>query len=126
MDVGDKTNYTLPAFSDPEGNDEGEVYIGAMENQGFPDFVTYDNSTKTIMMEPNITKYQGKTYYFAVVLKEVNSEFMSNIYYMTVKISGEPIDEDAENDNATKVDIIVSYLNYHSEGVLEFSVPVNI
>ncbi len=48
-----------------------------------------------------------------------------NIYYMTIKILGEPIDENAENDNATKVDITVTYLNYHSEGVLEFSIPVN-
>ncbi len=50
---------------------------------------------------------------------------MMNIYYMTIKILGEPIDENAENDNATKVDITVTYLNYHSEGVLEFSIPVN-
>jgi len=40
------TNYTLPAFKDPEGNDEGEVYINSMENQAFPEFVTYNNDTK--------------------------------------------------------------------------------
>jgi hypothetical protein len=32
LNVGDKINYKLPLFKDPEGNDAGEVYINSMEN----------------------------------------------------------------------------------------------
>lgn len=32
LNVGDKIDYKLPPFKDPEGNDVGEVYINAMEN----------------------------------------------------------------------------------------------
>jgi hypothetical protein len=124
LNVGDKINYKLPKWTDPEGNDPGMVYINSMENQDFPPFVSFDNSTNTINMKPNSTKYQGRTYYFSVVLKEVKSDYMMNIYYMTVKMNGDTVD-DADGDNTTKIDISISYLDYHSNGILEFSVPVN-
>lgn len=76
-------------------------------------------------MKPDHKKYNGRTYYFSVVLKEKNSDYMMNIYYMTIKMSGEPYDEAAEDANKTKVEITIPYLNYHSEGVLEFTQDVN-
>lgn len=104
LNVGDKFNYKLPPFKDPEGNDVGEVYINSMENQDFPAFINYTNATKTIAMNPNNLLYQGRTYYFSVVLKELNSDFMMNIYYMTIKINGDPIDpEDLKPPNKTEV-----------------------
>jgi len=90
LTVGDSRKYTLPTFSDPEGNDDGEVYINSMENQDFPPFVTYVNKTKTIYFKPNMSEYSGRTYYFSVVLKEVHSDYMMNIYYMTIKMTGNP------------------------------------
>lgn len=114
LNLNDKISYKLPKFSDPEENDVGEVYINTMENQEFPKFVTYTNSTKTISMNPADKKFSGRTYYFSVVLKEKNSDYMMNIYYMTIKMSGEPWDEAAENDKKAKVQITVPYLNYHS------------
>lgn len=125
LDLNDKIAYKLPKFSDPEGNDVGEVYINNMENQEFPPFVTYTNATQTINMNPNSKLYNGRTYYFSVVLKEKNSDYMMNIYYMTVKMSGEIYDAEAELEKKTKVKITIPYLNYHSEGVLNFSVPVD-
>ncbi len=125
MNLNDKISYKLPKFSDPEGNDVGEVYINSMENQEFPEFVSYTNSTQTIAMNPNHKKFNGRTYYFSVVLKEKNSDYMMNIYYMTIKMSGEPWDEAAENEKKAKVQITIPYLNYHSEGVLEFTRDVN-
>lgn len=126
LNVNDKIAYKLPTFKDPELNDNGEVYINSMENQDFPAFVTFDNSTKTINMRPNSTAYQGRTYYFAVVLKEVHSDYMMNIYYMTIKMSGDPIDpDDIETPNKTSVSMSITYLNYHSEGTLQFSMGVN-
>ena len=102
--MGDKINYKLPLYKDPEGNDVGEVYINSMENQDFPAFINYTNTTNTIVMNPNNLLFQGRTYYFSVVLKEKNSDFMMNIYYMTVKINGDPIDpEDLKAPNKTEV-----------------------
>ena len=37
--------YTLPAYSDPEGNDTPVLFLNSMENQDFPDFVKYDNAS---------------------------------------------------------------------------------
>ena len=96
LNVGDSIPYKLPTYHDPEGNDASDVYINSMENQQFPPFVTYDNTTKTIYMKPNSTLYQGRTYYFSIVLKERHSDFMMNVYYMTVKMSGDPIDPNAD------------------------------
>lgn len=125
LNLNDNITYKLPAFSDPEGNDVGEVYINAMENQDFPKFVKYVNSTQTIIMNPTSRLFNGRTYYFSVVLKEKNSDFMMNTYYMTIKMSGDPIDEANEMENATKIQMTIPYLNYHSEGVFKFSHPVN-
>lgn len=49
-------------------------------------------------MKPNSTRYQGRTYYFSVVLKEKNSDFMVNINYITVKIAGDIVDDDEDDD----------------------------
>jgi hypothetical protein len=125
LNLNDKISYKLPKFTDPEGNDVGEVYVDKMENQEWPAFVTYTASSTTIHMNPNHKKYNGRTYYFRVVLKEKNSDYMMNIYYMTIKMSGEPWDEEAENENKTKVVINIPHLDYHSKGLVEFSVPVN-
>ena len=32
LNLNDNITYKLPKFSDPEGNDVGEVYINSMEN----------------------------------------------------------------------------------------------
>jgi hypothetical protein len=125
LNVGDKINYKLPPFKDPEGNDVGEVYINAMENQEFPTFINYTNATKVINMTPNNLLFQGRTYYFSVVLKEKNSDFMMNIYYMTIKINGDPIDpDDLKPPNKTEVAMTITSLNYKSQGSINFSMPI--
>jgi hypothetical protein len=125
LDVEDKINYKLPPFRDPEGNDVGEVYINSMENQDFPAFINYTNATTTISMNPNNRLYQGRTYYFSVVLKEKNSDSMMNIYYMTIKINGDPVDpEDLKPPNKTEVAMTLQYLNYSSMGQVKFSMAV--
>ena len=76
-------------------------------------------------MNPTSRLFNGRTYYFSVVLKEKNSDFMMNTYYMTVKMSGDPVDEASEMENATKISMSITYLNYHSEGQFQFSSPIN-
>lgn len=85
------------------------------------------NSTKpALIMTPNNLRYQGRTYYFSVVLKEKNSDTMMNVYYMTVKILGDPVDEDdLRPPNKTEVNITLVSLNYKSQGQLKFSMDIN-
>jgi hypothetical protein len=61
-----------------------------MENQPLPTFVTFNNATNTLGFRPaNDTQYQGNTYYFSVVLKRTHSDYIMNIYYITVKFTGD-------------------------------------
>lgn len=59
-------------------------------------------------MKPNTTDYQGRTYYFSVVLKEKNSDYMMNIYYMTIKMLGDIVEpEEYVEPNKTTVSMSV-------------------
>jgi hypothetical protein len=101
------------------------VYINAMENQVFPPFVTFDNSTNTISMKPNLPNYSGLTYYFSVVLKEEHSDFMLNIYYMTIIIGGDPYVPDNSTITKSLVWMNITVVNSDSSGALWFSSPIN-
>ena len=64
-------------------------------------------------MNPNNLKYQGNTYYFAVVLKETHSDFIMNVYYMTLKINGNRIDPSLLlPPNKTEVEMTIKFLTY--------------
>ena len=96
-----------------------------MENQAFPAFVSFDNSSNTIKMNPNKPIYSGTTYYFSVVLKELNSDFMMNIYYMTIIIGGDPYVPDNTTYPKEQVYMNISYINADSSGAVWFSKPIN-
>jgi len=129
LNVGDNITYKIPPFKDPEGNDVGEVYINTMENQEFPPFINLammNSSTPALLMQPNHLKYQGRTYYFSVVLKEKNSDFMMNVYYMTVKILGDPVEEvELLPPNKTEVNMTMVSLNYKSQGQFKFTSDID-
>lgn len=125
LNVGDNITYPLPKFSNPDGNDAAIVYINSMENQDFPPFVNFTNATNSITFLPNNRLYQGRTYYFSVVLKQVHSDFMVNIFYMTVKILGDPVDpSELRSPNKTTVAVNFQSLNYSSMGQITFSMAV--
>jgi len=125
LNVGDNITYALPKFRNPDGNDAAIVHINAMENQDFPPFVNFTNATNSITFLPNNRQYQGRTYYFSVVLKQVNSDFMVNIFYMTVKMGGDPLDPaELLPPNKTAVGVKLQYLNYSSMGQISFSMAV--
>lgn len=44
--------YKLPKVFDPEGNDDPVVYLDSVDMFNFPSFVTFQNETNTIFMEP--------------------------------------------------------------------------
>lgn len=53
--LNDVYQYVLPAITDPEGNDEPEVYIGYMDQQAdkYPPFLLFNNKTNTITLQPD-------------------------------------------------------------------------
>lgn len=55
MYVNDTVSYKLPDWSDPENNDEAEIYISKMEGQedDYPPFLNFENATNTITFRPD-------------------------------------------------------------------------
>jgi hypothetical protein len=101
VSINETINYNLPAIS-VDSIDTATVYINAMENQAFPSFVYFNNATNSISMRPNNdTQYQGQTYYFSVVLKRTHSDYVMNIYYLTVRFTGSPYVAPSKNDNSS-------------------------
>ena len=80
VDLNEVYQYQLPEVTDPEGNDEPEVYVNYMETQEdkYPEFLLYNNATNTISFKPDSRRFSGRTYYFTIVVKEKNSD--SNKY----------------------------------------------
>ena len=113
--MGDKIDYKLPPFKDPDGNDDVVLFLNNIEDQDFPPFINFTNATTTLHLKPNNLLYQGRTYYFTVNLKEKNSDFMISVYYITVKIIGDIVDpEDLKPPNKTEVAMNITSLNYKS------------
>ena len=125
LDMYKEERYTLPDYSDPEGNDTPVLFLNSMDKQDFPDFIKFDNDTKTLIMEPNALKHQGRTFYFAVILKEANSDYMMNIYYVTCAVSGDRIDDEDLIFHKQKISMQITEITSESTGQLNFSKPVN-
>jgi hypothetical protein len=125
LDVGDVFTYQLPQMIDPEGNDDPEVYIDVMDAQEekYPPFLMYENATNTIVLRPNSTQVQGRTYYFEIIVKEKNSDSILYPYYCTVKINGEIV-EINNAINFTDVNYTINYLK-DTKGSIKFSHEVN-
>jgi uncharacterized protein (DUF427 family) len=49
----------------------------------------------------NNTAYQGNTYYFSIVLKQEHSDYIMNIYYITVKFSGDVVSDTGSSTDDT-------------------------
>jgi hypothetical protein len=60
------------------------------------------------------------------VLKESNSDYMMNIYYMTLKVAGDPIEEDDSIPEIKKIQISMELIDIdvNSKGMLKFSHPI--
>jgi hypothetical protein len=121
LNVSDNIIYSFPPYKDPEGNDETIAYVAPMENQNYPDFLEYINSTMTIKMHPTDKKITGLTYYFSVVLKEKHSDFQATIYYVTVKILGDKYVKPVFNWEYTYYSWRIAQIDMYSNGTLEFN-----
>ena len=62
----------------------------AQEDQ-YPEFLSFDNVTRSLVFRPRERNDQGKIFYFTTIVKEKNSDTIMYPYYCTVKISGEPL-----------------------------------
>jgi len=126
MAVGDTYVYKLPPTSDPENNDKSIVYVDYMEAQqdAYPPFLLFENATNTITFRPIDMYTSGQTYFFAIVIKEENSDSVIYSYYCTIKMLGDILVRD---DTIYWVDVnyTIIEINDKSQGALRFSEPVN-
>lgn len=112
-------------MEDDEDNDEVEVYVMQMDKQEYPPFLFYDNSSRVISFRPESEWLTGNKYYFIIMLKEKNSDFMTYPVYCTVRISGvkkDPLDF-IEWTNIYMT--LSSQVDRNSSGTITWSHPVD-
>jgi len=115
LSVGQNFTYKLPRLVDEEGNDDPELWIVKMKDQEYPPFLAYQNATRELVFTPHSIWYQGKTYYFRIVVKEKNSDTQQYPYYCTVKISGNIVDPE-EYLNFTDVSFKMGTIDRYGRG----------
>jgi hypothetical protein len=125
LSVGQNFTYKLPKLVDEEQNAIPELWIMDMKDQEYPPFLAYENATRTLVFTPHSIWYQGKTYYFRIIVKEQDSETQSYPYYCTVKISGNIIDPE-EYLNFTDVTFDMGQIDRYGRGNFTWSHPVNL
>jgi hypothetical protein len=126
MAVGDIISYKLPPVVDPDGNDIPEVYVDYMDAQEekYPPFLMFENSTNTITLKPDSQWVQGRTYYYTIIVKEQNSDSVKYSFYCTVKITGEPIEQNF-TINYTDINYTINYIDDEGNGSILFTNPIN-
>lgn len=90
----------------------------------YPPFLIYQNSTNTITFRPIDPYAAGQTYFFAIVIKEKNSDSVLYSYYCTLKMLGDLIVRD-ETVWWVDVNYAITWLDDESHGAMVFSEPVN-
>lgn len=116
----------MPPIKDSDGNDVPEVYIKKMEAQEdyYPEFLSFDNVTRSLVFRPRERNDQGRIFYFTTIVKERHSDTILYPYYCTVQISGEPL----QFKNDTKdvpVEYSINWIDKSSQGSIMFTHPVN-
>ena len=59
-----------------------------------------------------------------MVLKELNSDYMLNIYYMTIKVTGDPVDDEDLIFKKSQISMEITEITTESTGQMKFSSPV--
>ena len=128
LDNEEVYEYKLPKVVDADGNDEPVVYIDVMDAQEdkYPPFLGFENDTNTIILRPNSTFVEGRTFYFTIVVKEKNSDTVLYPYYCTVKINGNITDMDEFNRiDYIDINYTINYIDEFSKGSMKFTEKVN-
>ena len=91
----DNQEISLPEIIDEEGHDF-DVYVTRQEGKTFPPFLFFDKFNRIISLRPGDPKYQGKTTYFNLVVKERGTIMpeLTNIFFCTVNVEGTLISEE--------------------------------
>jgi hypothetical protein len=89
----------------------------------FPPFLMYENSTQTITLMPNSSFVQGRTYYFAIITKEKNSDSVTYPYFCTIKVGGEVVEID-NTINYTDFNYSITWIQGY-QGSIKWNNPVN-
>jgi len=125
LNRGETLKYRLPKLVDEEKNDIPELYINAMADQEYPPFLSYENSTQTLIFKPDSIWHQGKTFYFRIIVKEKNSDTVLYPYYCNVKVQGIKVDPE-EYLNFTDISFDMGTIDRYGRGTLKWSQPVNL
>jgi len=98
------------------------VFITRQESKNFPPFLFFDKYNRKITLRPDDPKYQGKTTYFNLVLKEKGTtmEELTNTFFCTVNVDG-PLIEETDRFNYTDVKFKMTEITDHSSGMITFS-----
>lgn len=125
LSVGDVLTYQIPKLVSPNGNDTPQVYVTVMQEKAdmYPPFLMYENSTNTIILMPNSTQVQGRTYYFTIMVKNQHSDVISYPYMCTIKINGQIINID-NRINYTTINYTINWVDNYV-GSIKFNKPVN-
>lgn len=121
----------LPPIKDAEGHDYDfwvEERIGKDgKPMAYPEFMFFDKTARTLTFRPDHMKYEGKSKYFTLKIKEKNSftDDLTNTFPCVVNVGGELYDP---NDYKDWVDIMMrmSPLGSDSKGAIYFKEPVNL
>jgi hypothetical protein len=125
LSVGDVLTYQIPKLVSPNGNDTPQVYVTQMQDQAnnYPPFLMYENATNTIILMPNSTQVQGRTYYFSIVVKNQHSDVIQYPYMCTIKVNGDIINID-NSINYTTINYTINWVSNY-KGSIKFNKPVN-
>lgn len=115
MAVNETFTYQLPVVEDPNANDVPVVYVAKMEAQEdrYPPFLMFENSTNTIIFRPIDRWSAGQTFYFIIVVKEQNSDTVKFVYYCTLTMQG-VIEVRDTTINYTDIDYSINWIGDQS------------
>lgn len=69
----------------------------------------YENATQTIILRPNSTQTQGRTYYFSITVKEKNSDTVKFPYFCTIKVGGDIVEDTSKIINFTDISYNINW-----------------
>jgi hypothetical protein len=85
----------------------------------------FENATNTMTFRPIDPYAAGQTYFFAIVIKEKNSDSVLYSYYSTLKMLGDILVRD-DTIYWVNVNYTILEIDDKSQGAIKFSEPINV
>ena len=83
--------HKLPDIIDPEGNAEPLVFLdyNKVEYGEFPPFLTFDDATNTLIINPVSWEVMGRTYFFSINLYDRASDTIDQTVNANISVGGD-------------------------------------